>query len=427
MKRLSEHRKKQLAFLIADLLSAEVVWIAFLLFRWLVYEGLVFGVEEVLIPAFSFYPPLIIYPLACVCIYYLSGYYMRPAHKSIGSEVMSTFFSSFVIVMGAFFIIIIDDDVDSYQRYYISLMVLFSLQFVIALVPRIVLNIWFNRHQKERVFYLTADTDEQMTALKQQMPIDRIHIDLSNSNQTELYELIAKVYPLNTAISLPASTFDILSGAAKIKNLEEKPLIVITDHTMADWELAIKRTFDIVASLLGLICLSPAYLTIAAIVWATTKGPAIYKQERIGLSGKTFMIYKFRTMYINAEESVPQLSNINDSRITPIGRFLRKYRLDELPQLYNVLKGDMSIVGPRPEREYFIDQIMKQAPYYCLLYRIRPGLTSWGPIKVGYTDTLKKMIERLNYDIAYMENMSLLLDVKIMFYTLKVLFNGEGQ
>lgn len=427
MKRLSEHRKKQLAFLIADLLSAEVVWIAFLLFRWLVYEGLVFGVEEVLIPAFSFYPPLIIYPLACVCIYYLSGYYMRPAHKSIGGEVMSTFFSSFVIVMGAFFIIIIDDDVDSYQRYYISLMVLFSLQFVIALVPRIGLNIWFNRHQKERVFYLTADTDEQMTALKQQMPIDRIHIDLSDSNQTELYELIAKVYPLNTAISLPASTFDILSGAAKIKNLEEKPLIVITDHTMADWELAIKRTFDIVASLLGLICLSPVYLTIAAIVWATTKGPAIYKQERIGLSGKTFMIYKFRTMYINAEESVPQLSNINDSRITPIGRFLRKYRLDELPQLYNVLKGDMSIVGPRPEREYFIDQIMKQAPYYCLLYRIRPGLTSWGPIKVGYTDTLKKMIERLNYDIAYMENMSLLLDVKIMFYTLKVLFNGEGQ
>ena len=156
-------------------------------------------------------------------------------------------------------------------------------------------------------------------------------------------------------------------------------------------------------------------------------GPILFMQKRVGRNGKLFNCYKFRTMVKDAEDAVPQLSADDDPRITPVGRFMRRYRLDELPQMWNVLKGDMSIVGPRPERAYFIRLIEEKAPYYCLLYKIRPGLTSWGPIKVGYTDTVEKMVQRLNYDIAYMENMSLLLDIKIMWHTIAVIFNGKGK
>jgi exopolysaccharide biosynthesis polyprenyl glycosylphosphotransferase len=196
---------------------------------------------------------------------------------------------------------------------------------------------------------------------------------------------------------------------------------------MSDTELCIKRAFDIVVSLTMLIVLSPIYLVIALLVSSSSKGPIFYKQERIGLHGIPFHIIKFRTMYMDAEEGTPQLSQDDDPRVTKVGKWLRKYRLDELPQFWNILRGDMSIVGPRPERRYFINQIEKEAPYYCMVYKIRPGLTSWGPIKIGYTDTLQKMIQRLNYDIVYMENMSLRLDIKIMFHTISVILNGKGK
>ncbi|MPM90747.1 UDP-N-acetylgalactosamine-undecaprenyl-phosphate N-acetylgalactosaminephosphotransferase [bioreactor metagenome] len=131
-------------------------------------------------------------------------------------------------------------------------------------------------------------------------------------------------------------------------------------------------------------------------------------------------------MYEDSENGLPKLSSANDDRIIPFGRFLRKYRIDELPQFWNILKGEMSIVGPRPERQYYINQIIKEAPYYCLLYKIRPGLTSWGPIKIGYSDTVEKMIERLNYDIIYIENMSLFNDLRILLLTIEIIFKGKG-
>ena len=257
---------------------------------------------------------------------------------------------------------------------------------------------------------------------------DEVIIDLDdNANERQIYSLINHLYPHDVEIAIKPRLYDMLTGAARISEVGDMPLVHITEHKMSDHELCMKRACDVFFSALSLIVLSPIYLLLYILVWCSSEGPAIYRQERIGLHGRSFQILKFRTMTIHAEGKTPQLSADDDPRITRIGKFLRKYRLDELPQMWNILRGDMSIVGPRPERRYFIKQIEKQAPYYCLLYKIRPGLTSWGPIKVGYTDTLDKMIRRLNYDIVYMENMSIRLDIKILFHTIGVILDGKGK
>lgn len=423
---MTARKHQQLIYLIADLLSAEVVWLFFLWFRWLVYEGKVFGVDSVLIPSFSFYPPLIAYPLVCLCVYYLSGYYLRPLRKKLSAEFSKTFASALFITLVFFFLIIIDDPVESYKRYIVSGIVLLGLQSVCSYIPRLCITLYTRKHHPAlRVVTVTGMAEAQ--ALKRG-DADEVIINLpqEHSEQT-LYAIINHLYSLDMPISLVPRVYDILIGAARIGEIEGQPLVRITDHKMSDSELCIKRAFDVVMSCVGIVLLSPVLLVIALLVKTTSKGPVIYRQERIGLHGKPFMIWKFRTMTVDAEEETPMLTQDNDPRITSVGRVLRKYRLDELPQLWNILRGDMSIVGPRPERAYFIRQITQQAPYYCLLYKIRPGLTSWGPIRVGYTDTLAKMVERLNYDITYMENMSLQLDLKILFYTIGVICDGKGK
>lgn len=419
-------RKQQLLYIIADLISSELVWLCFLGFRWLVYDGRFETVKEVLVPAFSFWLPLLVYPAICLIVYYLSGYYLRPFQKPLWREFLRTFFSAAFISLLFFFIIIIDDEVVDYHRYWGSLATLFTLQFVLSYIPRLTITLLSRRRGiiRSRVVHSMAEA-EQLVAGE----VDEVIVDLPKGyTDRELYELIARLYPLTCDISMVPRVYDMLTGAARIGYIDRPSLIQITEFHMTDAELCIKRAFDIFMSLFGLIILSPLFGLIALQVKLGSRGPVIYSQERIGKFGLPFSIYKFRTMIDNAEaDGVPHLTLDDDPRITRMGKWLRKYRLDELPQLWNILRGDMSIVGPRPERQYFVEQIMQDAPYYCLLYKVRPGLTSWGPIRVGYTDTMEKMIERLNCDIVYVENMSLLLDLKIMFFTIGVIIRGKGQ
>ena len=423
---MSLRRKQQLWYIIADLISSELVWLCFLAFRWMAYEGRVAVLEDVLIPAFDFGLPLIVYPLICLGVYYLSGYYLRPFQKPLWREFLRTFFSAAVISLLFFFIIIIDDEVTSYNRYLISLAVLFGLQFMLSYIPRLTITLLSRRRGilRTKTVHSMAEA-EQLEAGAQ----DEVIIDLPEGyTDRQLYELIARLYPLSCEISMVPRVYDMLTGAARIGHIDRPSLIRITENHMTDSELCIKRAFDIVVSAFGLILLSPLLALIALQVKLSSKGPVVYSQERIGKYGLPFRILKFRTMVEHAEtDGEPQLTLDNDPRITRIGHWLRKYRLDELPQLWNILCGDMSIVGPRPERAFFIEQIMVEAPYYCLLYKVRPGLTSWGPIRVGYTDTLEKMIERLNCDIVYIENMSVLLDLKILFFTIGVILKGKGK
>ena len=427
----NRRKKQQLLYILVDILSSLLVWGSFLIFRWLVYDGRVFSVDSVLIPMFNFYTPLIAYPIGCLIIYYLSGYYLRPLRKPYLRELRRTFISALIISFGAFFIFIIDDPVTQYERYITSLIVLFVLQFIGSYIPRLLVTYISHKfdHDEPRIYTIHSMNEvEQFEQAHQLEPYDEVILDFkSKSKENDIYTLINRLYPCNVEISVVPSLYDMLTGAAMIDDVSDQPLIRISEHKMSDTGLCIKRAFDVVVSAMMLILLSPLYLILSLLVWYSSEGSVFYKQERIGLHGLPFNIIKFRTMCVHAEEATPQLSADDDPRITKVGKWMRKYRLDELPQFWNILRGEMSIVGPRPERRYFINQIEEKAPYYCMIYKIRPGLTSWGPIKVGYTDTLDKMIRRLNYDIVYIENMSIRLDIKIMFHTIGVIFNGKGK
>ena len=193
------------------------------------------------------------------------------------------------------------------------------------------------------------------------------------------------------------------------------------------WHRATKRITDILISLAVLIILSPLMLYVAIRVLFSSKGPVMYSQERVGYKGKIFRIKKFRSMYEDSEVQGPQLSAAGDQRITPWGRAMRRWKLDELPQLLNVLSGEMSIVGPRPERAYYIDQLEQRAYSYEPMLQVKPGITSLGMVKFGYAGNVDEMIQRMQYDLIYLQNNSLIMDFKIMLCTLRIIFKAKGR
>jgi exopolysaccharide biosynthesis polyprenyl glycosylphosphotransferase len=255
--------------------------------------------------------------------------------------------------------------------------------------------------------------------------IDEIVLAIESKDDRDLLGILYSLYRYKCPIKVLADRLNMLSKV-KIRTIRGIPLVDVTDNNFSSAEQNIKGFLDKVSSLLALLILSPLLGYIAFRVKRDSEGPVFFKQERIGYLGQPFTIYKFRTMYTDAEQNGPLLASDDDSRITSFGRIMRKYRLDELPQFWNVLKGDMSLVGPRPERKFFINEIVKIAPYYYLLHNVRPGITSLGMVKYGYAGSVDQMIERLEYDMLYYENMSLTLDLTILIYTIKTVITGKG-
>jgi exopolysaccharide biosynthesis polyprenyl glycosylphosphotransferase len=257
--------------------------------------------------------------------------------------------------------------------------------------------------------------------------IEEVIVAVDSSEHHLLENILTRLCYRPVVVKVLPDYYDIISGSVKTSNVYDAVLIHIHPDLMPDWQRVCKRTIDILVSALSLIVLLPFLLFAAIMVVFSSKGPIIYKQQRIGLFGRPFYIYKFRSMFVEAERAGPALSSKLDPRITSWGRTMRKWRIDELPQFFNIVKGDMSLVGPRPERKHYIDIISGSHAHYKYLHKVKPGLTSWGMVQFGYAENVNEMIERMKYDLLYIENCSLALDLKIIMYTFMVIFQGRGK
>jgi exopolysaccharide biosynthesis polyprenyl glycosylphosphotransferase len=271
-------------------------------------------------------------------------------------------------------------------------------------------------------------TMANLESVIEQSGAKEVLIALGSNEHEKLIDVISRVSKSNVGMKIVPDLYDIVSGQARTREIYGFPLIDVNPVLLRPWEQAAKRTLDITISFTVLMLGSPVWLLTALGVKVTSQGPLIYSQERIGKDGKPFRIYKFRSMQHNAERQGPQWASKNDPRVTPFGRFLRKSHLDEVPQMWNVLKGDMSLVGPRPEREYFVKQLVKEIPYYDRRHKVRPGVTGlYQTVIDKYDENLDDVRKKVKYDLMYIESMSFRLDLKILLHTAYIMVRGRGQ
>ena len=465
-------------YIFFDILSAMLAWALLFVFRKIGFEDLQPGDISLVFSDTNFWRGIAIVPLGWLALYTIQGTYKNVLRKSRLKELQQTALASVIGTMVLFFALLLDDEVGRYNNYYLSLLFLLLIHFTLTYTCRLVQTsstvrkvhnrqigfptLLIGSHRKAYQTYLDlenqetysgntfvgfvsvdspTDAESRLTAvmpclgtvddIKQLIAdrhIEEVIIAVEDTEQIRIQQILRTLDGCGEVIiKITPDARDIILGMVRIDSIFHSPLITINTRLMEEWQYSVKRLCDIVLSILALIFLSPLFLITAILVKCTSPGPVFYAQERIGYKGKPFKMHKFRSMYTDAEACGPALSRDDDPRITPFGRFMRKVRLDEIPQFYNVLKGTMSIVGYRPERQFYIDQIVKRCPEYLLLQRIKPGITSWGQVKYGYATTVDEMCERLKYDLLYMENMSITTDIKILIYTVGIIIQGRGK